>query len=244
MHAERVAWVTGEHSANETGPRWAVGGTDLGICWDDGQDGVLVAFGDTFTPRAPSGGAGEDWHSNVIARSHGRDLSGRMTLDWFATDRPGHAREGLPARKIDHIEVTTIPTGGVCAGSRQYLAYMSDRKWGRPGRWRTNYGGIAFSDDSGTTWVKPTGHGSPTWPNTWRGTQRFQMTPWSATSVTCCCSGPRTAGPGRATWPEPPRATCWICPATSTGTGSDGAQGIPAQAGGAPLRCCQLRSPS
>lgn len=176
MHAEPVGWVTGEASPNPTGSRWGVDGTDLGICWDDGQGGVLVAFGDTFDPRAPSGGGGGgDWRSNVIARSTDRDLAGGMTLDWFATDRPDHAREVLGSRKVDGVEMTTIPTGGVAVGARQYLAFMSVRRWGEPGRWRTNHAGIAHSDDGGATWVKPSGREGPTWANNRRGGQPFQM---------------------------------------------------------------------
>lgn len=177
MRAAHVAWVTGEQSANQTGPRWAVGGTDLGICWDDGHGGVLVAFGDTFHPRQPQGGGGGgDWRSNVLARSSDRNLAAGLALEWFATDRPGHAREILPAVKVDHAEITTIPTGGVSVGSRQYLSYMSVQHWGAPGQWRTGYAGFAFSDDGGATWAKPVGPGTPTWANTPAADQRFQMT--------------------------------------------------------------------
>jgi len=48
MYAEQVAWITGQRSPNCTGDTAHVYGTDLGICWDDGRGGVLVAFGDTF----------------------------------------------------------------------------------------------------------------------------------------------------------------------------------------------------
>ncbi len=151
-------------------------GTDLGICWDDGRGGVLMAFGDTFHPlQAQGGGGGGGWRSNVLARSTERDLSNGMMLEWFATDRPGHAREILPSRKVNGVEMTTVPTGGISVGGRQYLTYMSVREWGDPGRWWTNYAGIAYSDDAGATWAKPTGPGSPTWANTPDGTQRWQM---------------------------------------------------------------------
>lgn len=176
VHAEHAAWITGEKSSNRTDLHWAVGGTDLGVCWDDGRGGVLVAFGDTFHPRQPQGGGGGgDWRSNVVARSTDRDLTGGMVLDSFVTDRPGHARELLPSVKVDHAEVTTIPTGGICVDKRQYMTYMSVKHWGDPGRWTTGYAGFAYSDDGGNTWAKPVGPGTPTWVNTPNYDQRFQM---------------------------------------------------------------------
>jgi len=176
VRAELVAWVTGERSANRTDLCWAVGGTDLGIVWSSGPDTVLAAFGDTFHPCDPAGGGGGgDWQSNVLARSTDRDLTHGMNLDAFVTDRPGHAAEILPSSKIDGVEMTTIPTAGIHVDGRDYVAYMSVRQWGAPGRWRTNYAGFAFSDDGGRTWAKPVGPGSPTWKNTRKGRQRFQM---------------------------------------------------------------------
>lgn len=169
MRAEHLAWLTGENAPEPTGPRWAVDGTDLGIMWDDGAGGVLAAFGDTFNPRQPEGGGGGgDWRSNVIARTATRDLSGGLPWDWFAVDRPGHAREILRSRKIDRVEKTVIPTGGCSVGGRQYLAYMSVREWGEPGEWSTSHAGIAWSDDGGATWTKssrwlPWRRG-PVWP--------------------------------------------------------------------------------
>lgn len=176
MRASAVAWVTGEQSAVRTDQRWAVGGTDLGVCWDDGRGGVLSAFGDTFNPRqTQGGGGGGDWRSNVLARSTVADLSTGWPLEWFATDAPGHARQILASRKINGVEITTIPTGGCSVGDRQYIAYMSVKEWGAPGRWLTNYAGLAYSDDGGASWHKFTGPGSPTWGNTPDYDQRWQM---------------------------------------------------------------------
>jgi hypothetical protein len=42
----------------------------------------------------------------------------------------------------------------VNVGGRNYLAYMSVRHFGSPGQWITNYGGIAYSDDDGQSWVE------------------------------------------------------------------------------------------
>jgi Domain of unknown function (DUF4185) len=166
MTATPLGWVTGEQSLNRTDINWSVGGTDLGILWDDGEDGILVAFGDTFYPRQPQGGGGgKDWRSNVLARSTDKDLTAGMRIDSFVTDRRGHAKEILPSKKIDNSEKTVIPTGGCSIGGRQYLAYMSVRRWGVAGRWVTNYAGLAYSDDRGENWVKLTGKGSPTWEN-------------------------------------------------------------------------------
>jgi hypothetical protein len=42
-----IGQATGETSPNRTASRFGVYATDLGVLWDDGDDGVLVAFGDT-----------------------------------------------------------------------------------------------------------------------------------------------------------------------------------------------------
>jgi hypothetical protein len=91
----------------------------------------------------------------------------------MATDKPGHAREVLASKKINHAEMTVIPTGGCSVGKRNYLTYMSVKEWGDPGRWRTNYAGIAYADDGGHNWIKPE---RARLANTPAGDHRFQMT--------------------------------------------------------------------
>jgi hypothetical protein len=76
-----------------------------------------------------------------------------MPFTEFVSDRPGHTKESLPPLKQDNVEITKIPTGGVNVRGRNYLAYISVRHFGSPGQWITNYGGIAYSDDDGQTWV-------------------------------------------------------------------------------------------
>ena len=48
VQVNEVAAVTGEGSANRTGSRFGVYGTDLGILWDNGQGEILVVFGDSY----------------------------------------------------------------------------------------------------------------------------------------------------------------------------------------------------
>jgi hypothetical protein len=173
---EVVAAVTGEDSPNRTGSRFGFLATDLGIPWDDGAGGVLVAFGDTYGEgwRGPGAGVrGADHRRNVLARCasapHPRD---GLILDEVIEDAPGHAAEILPADGRYRIESTVIPTAGIAVDGVQYLHYMSVRRWGRPGRWRTNYGGIARSTDGGRTWTKDP---SARWRNTPFGRHPFQM---------------------------------------------------------------------
>jgi hypothetical protein len=158
--ARRVAGVTGAESPNATEARYAVKGTDLGIMWTDQRGQILAAFGDTFGAGWAGPGSefsdpvASDWRSNTLARSSAHDPAGGMPFTEFVSDRPGHAKELLPSLKRDNVEITKIPTGGVCVGGRNYLAYMSVRHFGSPGQWITNYGGIAYSDDDGQTWVE------------------------------------------------------------------------------------------
>jgi hypothetical protein len=90
----------------------------------------------------------------------------------FVTDRPGHAKELLHALRQDGVEITKIPTGGVNVGRRNYMAYMSVRKFTEPAHWITNYNGIAYSDDGGQTWTEAP---STRRPNTPALDDKFQM---------------------------------------------------------------------
>ncbi|WP_330233478.1 DUF4185 domain-containing protein [Nocardia sp. NBC_00508] len=154
--AREVAKLTGANSVNRTDKRWQVDGTDLGIMWESAPGEIATVFGDTVGRGFhPPGGMGLDWRSNVLAFSTDRDLADGMTYDRMVTDDRCHAAEVLASRKLDNVEVTTIPTSGFALGERQYLSYMSIRTWNSaPGTFFTNYGGIAYSDDHGQTWTK------------------------------------------------------------------------------------------
>ncbi|AVH21771.1 DUF4185 domain-containing protein [Nocardia cyriacigeorgica] len=151
-----VAKQTGANSVNRTDKRWQVQGTDLGIMWESAPGEIATAFGDTVGRGFhPPGGMGGDWRSNVLAFSTDRTLGDGMTYDRMVTDSRCHAAEVLSSRKLDNVEVTTIPTSGFALGERQYMSYMSIRTWNSlPGTFFTNYGGIAYSDDHGQTWTK------------------------------------------------------------------------------------------
>lgn len=151
-----VAKETGADSINRTDKRWQVYGTDLGITWENAPGQIAMAFGDSVgVGFHPPGGMGPDWRSNVLAFSSNRDLSRGIVFDRMVTDGRCHAAQVLYSRKLDNIEITTIPTSGFALGSRQYMSYMSVRTWNSlPGTFFTNYGGIAYSDDDGQTWTK------------------------------------------------------------------------------------------
>ncbi len=173
--ARPVALVAGQGvgDINHTRDRFTVYATDLGIMWRDSQGRVATAFGDTYGADWVGNGAGgpADWRFNTLAHSTDPDLTDGMTIDSMVTDRPGHAKEILP-RDPSVPEETEIPTAGISAGSRDYLHYMSVRRWGpAEGHWQTNYAGLAYSDDGGRTWVKPA---SARWANV-GGTGRFQV---------------------------------------------------------------------
>ncbi|MGH3698167.1 MAG: DUF4185 domain-containing protein [Pseudonocardiaceae bacterium] len=176
--ASRVAGLTGAGSLNETAARAGVKGTDLGIMWTDDRGQILTAFGDTFGAGWAGPGSGVenptaiDWRSSTLARSTDHNPADGMFFDNFVTDRAGHAKELLPSLKRDGVEVSKLPTGGVNVGGRNYLAYMSVRHFGQPGQWITNYGGIAYSDDGGQTWVTAP---STCRPNTPGVDEKFQM---------------------------------------------------------------------
>ena len=173
-----VAKLTGPGSINQTDSRYHLKATDLGIMWDNGSGEVLTAFGDTFGDgwAGPGGGVGDgptiDWRSNTLARSNDVNLSDGMTFTSVVQDRAGHAGELLGSKKMDNDEMTVIPTAGVSVGARSYLHYMSVRHWGDPGRWLTNYSGVAYSDDDGQSWYKDP---NTRWKNDAAGSDNFQM---------------------------------------------------------------------
>jgi hypothetical protein len=155
MKVNRVAWTTGEDSINSTRTRASVGGTDLGILWDDGRGGILSIWGDTFADNVSPLGTGADWRSNVLARSTNTDYKERgLIWNWWNTDTVNHARQIIPRDKPS--DFTIIPTSGISIATRQYVTYMSIHDWveGVDGVWHTNYAGFAYSDDGGVTWIK------------------------------------------------------------------------------------------
>jgi hypothetical protein len=165
LETTRVCQVTGAGSANRTDERFGIHGTDLGIMWDAGDGRVFVLFGDTFGQGWGGHGAGPghaDWRRNVLAFSTGRDLGQCLPLDG-AMERPGGgACQVIPSGTGQ--EVTVIPNGGIAVDGRHYVHYMSVRRWGPPGTWRTNHAGIAVSADGGRTWDKPA---RAQWRNGW-----------------------------------------------------------------------------
>jgi len=179
----KVARVTGGTPPGETLPnpnatdaRYAVWGTDLGILWDAGGGECLVAFGDTYGKGWGGSGGGprenSDWRSNVLGMTRDKNPADGLILDAMVTDRPGHAKELLPGKKVWEDEETVIPTTGVSVGARQFLHYMSVNYWPPNRPWLTNHAGLAYSDDRGRTWTR-----SPTavWPNDSHNRNGFQM---------------------------------------------------------------------
>ncbi|WP_216918159.1 DUF4185 domain-containing protein [Nocardia noduli] len=153
---DMIGQVTGHGSINRTDMRWQVDGTDLGLMWETEPGKIAMAFGDTFGDGWQYGRfGGPDWRSNVLGFSTDRDLSDGLVIDTMVQDSRCHAAEFLSSRKIKNWETTVIPTSGFAIGKRQYLSYMSINHWSRtPGMWSTNFGGIAYSDDGGSTWTK------------------------------------------------------------------------------------------
>jgi D-arabinan endo alpha-(1,5)-arabinofuranosidase len=167
--ATRLARITGEDSCNRTASRFGIHATDLGIMWDDGRGGVLAAFGDTYGDGWGGHGAGPkhaDWRYNVIARSTNTDLDAGLQFDSVMQREDGMAGQVLPGDRTGVHEHTVIPTAGIAIGGRNFLHYMSVRRWGMPGVWHTNYGALAYSDDGGRTWTKSA---SAVWPNQRQG---------------------------------------------------------------------------
>jgi hypothetical protein len=178
-----VGWVTGQGPVgpnllprtNDTSYNLGIGGTDLGIMWDNGikdnpatpinEHQVLMAFGDTFSGTGQTG----YWRSNVLLRSIDQNPADGLSVVPVSNGTVfGGSSTGNPANQFivtkgaylgpSGSEVTLIPTSGISVpyavssyGTRQYVTFMSVKSWDSPGRWTTNYAGIAYSDDNGQT---------------------------------------------------------------------------------------------
>lgn len=143
-----VEVITGEYSINETKTNYSIGGTDLGITFND-ENQTYIAFGDTFANEGMHG----IWRSNVMAVTTDTDYTDGILFDsMISMPNRTLAKELIPSRKVDKIEMTTIPTGGIALDGALYLSFMSVNHWGPPGEWDLNYGGIAKSVDEGQNW--------------------------------------------------------------------------------------------
>jgi hypothetical protein len=107
MRTTEVGWVTGEESPNRTASRAAVHATDLGILGDDGDGGVLAAFGDSYGAGWSAPGAGPrhaDWRCNMLARTpRGEPRDGLVLREWVQ-DAPGHAAQVLTEGEVEDGE--------------------------------------------------------------------------------------------------------------------------------------------
>lgn len=173
-----IEFVTGPGNLNDTTTRFNIGGTDVGVMWDNGieddpntpvnEHQVLIAFGDTFSAAYPPRTG--LWRMNTLLRTPDAILSNGL---YVPNTAPGDIYSGSstigsadPKEIVDRNdisgyaigpEVTIIPTAGISGVTangtvRQYVNFMSVRSWDYPGQWTTNYSGIAYSDDNGQTW--------------------------------------------------------------------------------------------
>ena len=173
--------LTGPTSPLQTPEKYGVGGTDLGIMWDNGDSSnpqVLMAFGDTMGDCSIPG---NQWRGNVMFRTSDGDLSDGLSIDSVLTDSNGLAKEMVPRTNAPG-EVTIIPTAGIAVDGVQYLRFMSVARWGAPSYWDTNYSGLAYSTDNGETWTVdgslsrpitdfPAGEGAPEPDHKWFNSQ-------------------------------------------------------------------------
>lgn len=150
-------------------PQFGVGGTDLGIPFvlENGSIGYL--FGDTFTSDLP-GGPG--WRSPVALRSHNPVSEGIEFDSAYKLHGEGYAPEILQNAHNSSGEYTVIPNDGISFSEtgRQIISYMSVNNWDN-GTWRTNYMGLAYSDDGNNFTKLPW-----KWYNNAKGTDILQMT--------------------------------------------------------------------
>jgi hypothetical protein len=158
LSSRQRGWVTGQRNTAFPGSGWQqvnntqwanIYGTDLGIMWFNGDNGLTqLAFGDTFSRANMTG----DWRSNVLLLSDDTNLTDGLSLI-----NTGPAFQFIPAARNQVFfigsEVTNIPTSAVYANGENYVNYMSVKSWDTPGRWTTNYSAISMYDEATDKWV-------------------------------------------------------------------------------------------
>lgn len=160
LASTHIGWVTGQRNNAIPGLGWpqtnntqwaGVYGTDLGIMWFNGENGLTqLAFGDTFSGPNMTG----DWRSNVLLLSDDTQLyNGLSLID------TGYAYQFIPAARnavfFIGSEVTNIPSAAIYANGENYVNYFSVKSWDTPGRWTTNYSAISqfVPGPNGGEWV-------------------------------------------------------------------------------------------
>ena len=140
---EMVCQLTGADALNDTRPA-DVFGTDLGIMVHRGVRMYFV-FGDTF---GWGGLGGLHWRSNTMAYTVDTNPADGVPLtDWIA-NASGFAEELISSLKVDHVEMTCIPTAVYDSGVCLYVYYMSVKHWeDTGGNWTCNNASIAYSFD-------------------------------------------------------------------------------------------------
>ncbi len=147
----QIGAVTGPTSPGQT-DKFAVNGTDLGSMFEF-HNKVWFVFGDTFGEReGVVGGGGSFWRSNTMGWTTDSTPSNGITIEGMVVDDIGLAKELLPSKKFDNVEMTVIPTHGFAVGDTMYIHWMSVRHWGVPGEWEVNDAGLAKSTDEGQSW--------------------------------------------------------------------------------------------
>lgn len=161
--------LTGEDK--DTGHRWGVGGTDLGIPYTLENNSTGFLFGDTFSSQSPDDH--RDWRSPVLLRSASKpgDKDGivfdsaagvpkdqdKLAPEIMFNGHNGPDHPGGPGP----TEVSVIPNDGISfpETGEHVVSYMSVHNWDSP--WKTNYAGLAVSKDGNTFKRLDEAH----WPN-------------------------------------------------------------------------------
>ncbi len=123
---------TGAPTANRTGERWKLYGTDLGVPFRH-RNRTYLLFGDTFGPR---GGDAFAWTTDTNP-DNGLDLTFRADADsYLPISVPGIAQGAFE-----------VPMAGVSVGGRMYVCHTTDHSR----RVTMGRSVLAASDDDGAT---------------------------------------------------------------------------------------------
>jgi len=157
--------LIGVSSPNRTIERFGLGGCDLGYpVYDGKRDRLYLLFGDSFNQaNFLESGKDLDWRSQTMGIVDSFKANKTFRFDSFYS-RPGEEKASslLSSHHENKLEMTKIPTGGLCLNGTLYFYYFDICSWDIENARMMNYGGLAkFVEGSrfvrvpDMTWVNP-----------------------------------------------------------------------------------------
>ena len=142
-----VTFPGGAETWNQTLWQYDLGGTDLGIPWNDGTGRTLIAFGDSNSHLrgAPVYGAIDDWRRGTFGWQAIGDTNTLQGMYLQSAHEKGLMFEGhLYPNEPPPAETNDLPTAGVSINGWDVAHYMSGANFFADGCWTVQYSDLGW----------------------------------------------------------------------------------------------------